>query len=87
MKISWKNTKVTTELTYSDLQVGESFYINSGKGAVYTKVVYRDRSYTSKKDEYFQLEIATGKLFKPTNSGVRRVNVEVQIDVNKPSIY
>lgn len=91
MKVSWKDSRVTSKLTYSDLDVGDSFVIDtpSSKGAVYTKCVYRVHSFENLdgKNQYYQMEIATGKLFSPTNSAVKRVNVEVEIDVNKPSCY
>lgn len=91
MKVSWKDSRATSKLTYSDLDVGDSFVIDTpgSQGAVYTKCVHRVHSYggVAGKDKYFQMEIATGKLFSPTNSAVKRVNVEVEIDVNKPSCY
>lgn len=71
------------KLLFEDLDLNDSFVIDSpaSHGAVYRKV---RKSRTS---DYYMMEEATGKLFDPTVSNVKKVNVAVQIDTNKPSIY
>ena len=78
MKLNWTGQNVVNELTFSQLQVNETFRITPNGEAVYVKVVdhYSGR--------YFQQELATGKLFKPTSSRVVPVSVEVSVHSRRP---
>jgi hypothetical protein len=97
MKVSWKDEGVTKvrALTFEDLNVGESFKIDTpaSRGAVYVKVDLGarlddlDGYYDCDKDKYGQLEVATGKVFTPTKSPVKRVDVSVTINEVKPALY
>jgi hypothetical protein len=88
LKINWKaSTPKNKDLYFNDLKVGESFINVSGygQGAVYRKVV-REPTCPGV-NEYFMLEIETSKLWNPTKSAVRVVDVEVNIPLERPSIY
>lgn len=78
MKVNWKKT---TNLSFADLSVGDSFRNLHGFGAVYTKVQLNGTN------KCYMLEIATGKLFDGTSSPVELVDVSVQVNTKKPAIY
>lgn len=79
VKVTFKNSPPVypSRLYFEDLARNESFMIDTigSKGAVYIKVekARGDR-------EFYMQEIATGYLFKPTSSPVKRVNVETKVD-------
>lgn len=80
MKVNWRDVPdSSTRLYFRDLLVQETFRNKHGRGAVYMKVAL--------KDDLYMLELATGKLFEPTSSELERVECELKINVNKPSIY
>ncbi len=56
---------------------------------LYIKVALRHREKHDLKvvSERYMLEIATGKLFPPTKSPVKQVDIEINVDVVKPTIY
>jgi hypothetical protein len=83
MNINWKG-QVTQKknLYFEDLKLNESFK-NAGyssRGAVYIKVATNDGI-------DWMYEVATGLLFKPTKAPVQRVEVELNISVEKPDLY
>lgn len=73
-------------LRFSDLTKNDSFRIATvhSHGAVYRKVVKKS-SFGG--NEEYMMEEATGELFKPTNSVVELVDVEVSVATPKPSCY
>ena len=82
MRLSWGLKKpVVQRLYFADLALNETFRNVNGRGAIYAKV---EENHTNKT---FMYELATGKLFIPTSSPVERVDVDVQVSTNKPSIY
>ena len=101
-KIIWENSVQEKSLTFGDLKVGESFSIDSiaSKGAVYRKVDLTDflhvwnagtPSYkrivpSTVQENHAMEEVATGKVFHPTTSKVRRVEIEIKISARKPNI-
>lgn len=89
MKVNWKNQESTpTVLYFEHLSINETFKIQ-GHEAVYTKVKVKTKSVydISDKYKYYMYEIMTGNLYPPTNSPVELVNVEVNIDLEKPQLY
>lgn len=87
MKINWKNKPAKTVI-FSSLDVGETFKNTQGHGAVYMKVkVNSDVVRGGYVDSFGMLELATGKVFKPTSSPLELVDVEMTVDVPKPTIY
>lgn len=86
MKVVWAQGFTETPLTFSKLGVGETFKIDShlSQGAVYRKVKVDEQSVTA--NRYFMEELATGHLFKPTNSFVKRVDASLTIDAKKPNL-
>jgi len=91
VKINWDKTPAVRDLYYSDIPYNSSFMVNTdaSKGAVYRKVrIKRDVfGYNTVGDIDAQMEEATGSLFKPTTSPIKRVDVTVNIAATKPSIY
>lgn len=101
-KIIWENSVQEKSLTFGDLKVGESFSIDSiaSKGAVYRKVDLTEflhalplgrgtvRAYTPStvQENHAMEEVATGKVFHPTTSKVKRVEIEIKISARKPNI-
>lgn len=81
MKINWKSKPAKT-IVFSSLGVGDTFRNTHGHGAVYMKV-----QLCGDYDDYGMLELATGKVFKPTSSPLELVDVEMTVDTTKPSIY
>jgi len=87
MKINWKNTPSKT-VTFSTLNVGDTFKNTHGHGAVYMKVkVNSDVVRGGYTESFGMLELQTGKVFKPTSSPLELVDVEITVDTVKPSIY
>lgn len=93
-KITFHDQKVKQGITFSDLQLNDTFSIRSrrSKGAVYRKVRFKQHntspsSINQYTETFYMLEEATGKLFDPTTSEVQKVNVDIVIHAPKPSIY
>jgi hypothetical protein len=82
MKINWVGDS-TDSCYFNDLEINNLFVIDSHQslGAVYKKVKHSDNN------QYYQLEVQTGLLFKPTSSRVKLVQGELIINRSKPSIY
>ena len=78
--VNWKGS------LFEDLDPNDSFVIHnsSAYGAVYRKVVIH---HVHRPDEHYMMEEATGKLFGSTKSQVKKVDVLVDINREKPSIY
>jgi hypothetical protein len=88
---------------FRDLDVNTAFRNKNGKGAVYIKVELNKNLYIFTEDDvdcclgtaelspitsrYAMYEIATGKLFEPTNSPLEIVELKLKVSVPKPSIY
>jgi RecJ-like exonuclease len=98
MKVSWQDEGVipVKPLYFDDLSVGESFRIDTvnSKGAVYRKVDLTAYLKDEDIDEVYGVdntcameEIATGKVFTPTKSPIKRVDVDVTIRQAKPDLY
>ena len=86
MQIKWADSRPQQGLHVADLQVNEAFRLVTGE-AVYIKV---DLSHLRNGDyglDYCMLEVASGKVFKPSQSGVERIKVEMTVGVPKPKIY
>jgi hypothetical protein len=90
INIQWQNKKIQDfPLYFDDLELNEAFKINTGK-AVYIKVGLNKKLYiksSSKIDTECMYEIATGKLYPPTNSPVVQIGLEMIVNIPKPSIY
>lgn len=78
--INWGKT--IQNIYFDNLAVGKCFQIDSDafSGAVYMKVEFG-------KGVFYQLELATAKLYDPTISPVKEVNVSINIDCVKPELY
>jgi len=91
--INWLKSKKPTTLYFKDIKVNEKFCIDTGnsRGAVYIKVenvnAYNVEDWTSDDEDCGMMEIVTGKLWAATKSPVKLVNVEINIDAEKPDIY
>lgn len=91
--INWLKSQKPKPLYFKDIQVNEKFVIDTGNsmGAVYTKVqnmnAYNTQDWTNDDDDFGMMEIATGKLWAATKSPVKLIDVEINIDAAKPSIY
>lgn len=93
--INWLKSQKPKTLYFKDIQVNEKFVIDTGgsKGAVYTKVEnvngynVDDSDWENEESDHAMMEIATGKLWASTKSPVKLVDVEINIDAEKPSIY
>lgn len=99
-KIKWNDSKPVAR-KFNDIEVGDSFTIDTvnSKGAVYIKVdllevltSIRNTSYglsnfTPSTSRYAMQEVATGKVFSPTSSPIKPVEVEISVNQVKPSIY
>lgn len=83
MQIKWKLTK---NVYFTDLELLDTFKIVGGRGAIYMKVSI-NKQITNEELIYGQLELATGKVFKPTSSPLVLVDVEMNVETPKPSIY
>lgn len=83
-EVHFSNSKKV--LYFHDLAVNDNFVVDSlrAQGAVYRKVSLKN-NYGGNKT--YQMEEATGKLFEPTTSQVKKVNVKVSIEANDPGIY
>lgn len=86
MKVTWKDADVNTKLFFGDLPLNATFRIKGAKGAVYVKTIIRNLNITTR-NQYMMYEIASGALFDPTKSEVELVDVEVKVNVPKPSVY
>ena len=80
MKVVWKNSTVVP-CKFDDLDLGESFRIIGGRGAVYIKV------HNCPDDKDMMLEIETGNLFTPTSSKVEQIKSQIIVDSNVPQCY
>ena len=70
---------VVKTLYFNDLVMNDGFKIRNGE-AVYVKTV-------SPSGKDYMLEIATGRLWHPTRSEVVKVDIEINVNVPRPSIY
>ena len=86
MKINWKNKVYQQVLYYNDLKLNEAFRLTTGQ-AIYIKVLVSPRVAGNHNEEYGMLEIATGMIFAPSKSPVELIHVEINVDLEKPSIY
>lgn len=86
VKINWKHKLLPQVQYYSDLSLNEAFRLTTGQ-AIYIKVLVSPKVAGNRNEEYGMLEIATGKVFPPSNSPVELVNVEVNVDSVKPPLY
>lgn len=79
-KINWK-PKSPIKSDYECLSYGDCFKIDTlrSSGAIYMKTTYDNVD--------CMLELATGKVFSRTYSVIKPVDVEINIDTSKPSIY
>jgi hypothetical protein len=86
--INWKTaTPKVKDLYFKDVPVGTAF-VNAGgysQGAVYIKVM-KESSFMDN-SEYFMLELQTFKLWPATKSVIKVVELEINIPLEKPSIY
>lgn len=99
-KIKWNDSKPVAR-KFADIEVGDAFTIDTvnSKGAVYIKVdliealtSIRNTSYglsnfTPSTARYAMQEVATGKVFAPTPSPIKAVDVEIAVNQTKPAIY
>lgn len=85
MEINWKDTvhPLNSDLYFKHLKLNENFKIVVGD-AVYTKVAVVHKY---DENQEFMCELATGKLFPPTKSAVKLVDVEVNVNIPRPVIY
>lgn len=83
MKVTWTNQTNTKKSFFTDLKVNDTFKIKSSKskGAVYVKCEFQNRN------DFWMMELGTGKIFSPTPSEVQLVDVEVVISDVKPQLY
>lgn len=82
LQINWKGQPRTNRpLYFRDLGLNQPFRNagNLSQGAVYIKVAHGD-------DQYMY-EVNSGALWRPTSSPVEKVNLELNVPVEKPSIY
>lgn len=83
LNINWKSNNHSKNCLYfSDLELNQPFR-NAGplsQGVVYIKV-------ENKSGEQFMYEVYTGRLWPPTAAEVEKINVEVNIPVEKPRNY
>lgn len=86
MNIIWDAPRAVPTLYFRDLQLNEAFKLTTGN-VVYVKVSKRAGSHGNRYEDYHMLELATGKLFDPSNSPVERVDVTVSVGLKKPAIY
>ena len=82
MKVSWQAPNVA-KTSFDALAVGDTFKIFNAE-AVYVKV--NVRPVHADADEGM-MELATGTVYPPTSSRVVKVDVEVNVDAKRPSIY
>lgn len=99
-KINWKDSKPAPR-TFASIEVGDAFTIDTvhSKGAVYIKVdlievltsirnnTYGAANFNVAGNRYAMQEVATGKVFAPTPSPIKPVEVEISVNQAKPSIY
>lgn len=80
-KIVWNNSSTPQPLTFDQLAYGDCYKVDTfrSKGAIYMK--------TEGRHEDYALELATGKLFPPQSSPLALVEVEINIQADKPTIY
>jgi hypothetical protein len=96
MKIIWESEQSKT-LHFKDLPLNTTFKIiaPTAKGAVYTKVLLQQKvvdevfwdADIDHDEQFFQLELQSGLLWKPTESPVELVETTLNISSVKPSIY
>lgn len=86
-KINWVGGQ---GLRFGDLTVGEHFVVDTdqSKGAVYRKVIVEhtvmNKVYQG--TSFGQMEVATAKVFPPTQSQVKVVEVEISVKACKPNL-
>jgi hypothetical protein len=80
-KINWNNQNTPQTLNFDQLSYGDCYKVatSRSKGAVYMKTEGGHQDYA--------LELATGKLFPPQLSPLSLVEVEINIQADKPTIY
>lgn len=99
-KINWKAGKPAARY-FADIAVNDAFTIDTvnSKGAVYIKVdlievlqhirnnSYGASNFTPGNSRYAMQEVETGKVFAPTASPIKAVEVEINVGQAKPVIY
>lgn len=89
MKVNWNAATKPTKLKFVDIQPNQAFKNKAGRGAVYVKVVPAGGvdAATSDGDDLengLMYELATGKLFPPTEAELELVDVELNVAQAKP---
>ncbi len=99
-KINWKPGKPVARY-FTDIAVGDAFTIDTSnsKGAVYIKVdilevlqfirnnTYGASNFVAGNSRYAMQEVETSKVFAPTVSPIKAVEVEINVGQAKPAIY
>lgn len=89
-KINWTGGKDKYRLYFDDLALGEHFVVDTdlSKGAIYRKVIVEHTVVNNvyQGTSYGQMEVATAKVFRPTSSMVKAVEVEITVRAVKPNL-